>query len=165
MKENFLAGIAASVISSIFIEILKIVAFKEPLHMHKEIYSKIKYLERNYNDIFNKNVKDNFYIGILEKQLKFIKEIEDELYKIKDMHVIFAYLFNYEKIIFQVKFLLLYTKDPIMLKKDRLFSDNYKIDLNKYFRKLYFYMNFQYKILFILLLILSIMYIVLKCFI
>lgn len=165
MKETILTGIATGVISSIFIEILKIIAFKEPLHMHKEIYSKIKYLERNYNDIFNKNIKDNSYIGILEKQLKLIKEIEDELYKIKDIYVIFAYLFNYEKIIFQVKFLLLYTKDPIMLKKDRLFSKNYKIDLNKYFKKLYFYMNFQYKILFILLLILPIVYIALKCFI
>lgn len=165
MKENILIGIATSVISSILIGIMKIVAFKEPLHMHKEIYSKIKYLERNYNDIFNKNKKDNFYIGILEKQLKLIKEIEDELYKIKDIHVIFAYLFNYEKIIFQVKFLSLYTKDPIMLKKDRLFSENYKIDLNKYFKRLSFYMNFQYKILFILLLILPIVYIVLKCFI
>lgn len=165
MKETILIGIATGVISSIFIEILKIIAFKEPLHMHKEIYSKIKYLERNYNDIFNKNIKDNSYIGILEKQLKLIKEIEDELYKIKDIYVIFAYLFNYEKIIFQVKFLLLYTKDPIMLKKDRLFSKNYKIDLNKYFKKLYFYMNFQYKILFILLLILPIVYIALKCFI
>lgn len=165
MKETILIGIATGVISSIFIEILKIIAFKEPLHMYKEIYSKIKYLERNYNDIFNKNIKDNSYIGILEKQLKLIKEIEDELYKIKDIYVIFAYLFNYEKIIFQVKFLLLYTKDPIMLKKDRLFSKNYKIDLNKYFKKLYFYMNFQYKILFILLLILPIVYIALKCFI
>ena len=131
MKENILIGIATSVISSILIGIMKIVAFKEPLHMHKEIYSKIKYLERNYNDIFNKNKKDNFYIGILEKQLKLIKEIEDELYKIKDIHVIFAYLFNYEKIIFQVKFLSLYTKDPIMLKKDRLFSENYKKSVDK----------------------------------
>ena len=165
MKENIIIGIIVGVISSIITGILKVVAFKEPLRKHKEIYSKVKYLERNYDNIFNKNLKDNFYIGIMEKQLKLIKEIEDELYRIKDVNPIFAYLFNYKKIIFQIKFLLLYTKDPIMLKKDRMFSEDYKIDLKKYFRKLSFYMCCQYKILCILIFLLPILYIIMKYFI
>lgn len=164
MKENILIGVVTGIISSIIIGILKIVAFKEPFLKHKEIYSKVKHLERNYDDIFNKNLKDNFYIGIMGKQLKQIKEIEDKLYEIKDMYPIFASLFNYKKIIFQIRFLLYYTKDPIMLKKDRIFSENYKIDLKKYFKKVSFLMNFQYKILFIFMLLVLIIYIILKYF-
>jgi len=164
MKESILIGIITGIISSIITKILKIVTFKSPLQKHKEIYSKVKYLERNYDDIFNKNLKDNFYIGIMEIQLKLIKEIIDELYKVKDMHPIFAYLFNYKIIIFQTEFLLYYTKDPIMLKKDRMFSKDYIIDLKKYFKKLSFYMTLQYKLLLILILLLPIVYIALNCF-
>lgn len=154
MNKNVLTAIISGITCPIIIEIFQILIFKEPIKKHKEIYSKIKYLERNYIDVFNKNMHDNYYIGILDKQLKLIKQIEDELYKINDIYPVFAFLFNYKKIIYKLRFLLYYTKDPIMLAKDRLFSKDYKIDLKSHFKKIYFYMNFQYRILVILIVLL-----------
>lgn len=150
--EEILKNIFVSLSSSIGISILSIIFFIKPYSKHRKMYAKIMKLSRIYRDSRNN--------GFLEpkidfKQGDYIIEIIDDLHKQRDLHHFFSFLFDYDKIIFNMKFLFDYTRDPIMLPKDKKFEENYLMDTNKLFNTIKRKMNFQPRILifFIILLI------------
>ena len=158
MLENIIISSIGSIIGAIVLGFLSILFCRKPFEKHKIIYSKIKHLQRNYRDVFNKNPHDSFVVGTIEKECKEIMDIINSLHELKDTNPIFAYMFNYKHIITLLDTLFYYTKDPVMLEKDRMFEKEYQIDLKLVFKKIYLYMNFQYKVLFLLIAIFSVFF-------
>lgn len=156
--DEILKDIFVSLFSSIGFSILSIVFFIKPYSKHREIYAKVLKLSRIYRDSRN-----NGFLGpkIDFKQTDYITEIIDDLQKQQDLHHFFSFLFDYDKIISNMKFLFDYTRDPIMLPKDKKFEEDYLIDTNKFFNIIKRKMNFQPRILIlfiILLIILSLIF-------
>lgn len=160
MLENIIISFVSSIIGPIILGILSIIFCIKPYREHKIIYSKIRHLQRNYRDVFKKNAHDSFIVGIIEKECNEIGDIIDSLHRLVDTNPIFAYLFNYKPIISLLETLFYYTKDPIMLEKDKLFEKNYQIDLEKLFKKIYLYMNIQYKVLILFLIVCAIPWVI-----
>lgn len=155
-KEEFILNIIIAILSPIILSGLSKIFFIEPLKMHKEISKKITKLKNNFTDTNNRNKCDSMTIGIIEKQFNALKEILDMIDEIIETNKIFAFLFRYKELRMYVVILFEYNRNPIMLKEQKEFNDDYRMDINLVFKKIISIINFQKRVLMIFICLLVI---------
>ena len=151
MKELAISVIG-SIVYAIIYRILCIDAYKE----HKENYHKLMCLKRNFKDP-NDTYPINPDVNLIGKQLCQIKELSDKIDKMRDIHPVFSFFFNYSKLHRNVVLLFEYNRNLIMLPKQKFFEDDYRMDLNKAFKKTELLMKVQIRLyIFIFILMIAI---------
>ncbi len=133
----------------------------KPYQEHKKTYAKIMALKRNYKDPkFTKPINPD--IGLIEKQGNDIIEIINRIDEMIDLHSKFAWFFDYKMIRDEIWLLFEYNRNPIMLKKQKIFEDSYTMDIDLLFNKIKKHMNFQKRVLFLFIIFSIIVFSIVK---
>ena len=132
---DLIIGIISTLITTIIIGLwgtLIIVPYQE----HMKIYKAILHLSRNYDDP-RKYIGDltptSLMINCIQKQREQIEEILDSVLELKELSRFTYWFFNYPKLEISLNFLFNYTNNPIMLDKQKEFSDDYTLNQDAFF--------------------------------
>lgn len=135
---DLIIGIISTLISTIIIGLWGTLIIV-PYQAHMKIYKAILRLSRNYDDP-RKYIGDlmptSLMINCIEKQRGQIEEILESILELKELSRFTYWLFNYQKLELSLKLLFNYTNDPIMLDKQKEFSDDYILNQDAFFADL-----------------------------
>ena len=154
---DLIISVIGSLISALIYRILCIDAYKE----HKEIYHKLMCLKRDFKDPNNTN-PINPDVNLIGKQLHQIKELSDKIIKMQDIHPFFSFIFNYSELHRSIVLLFEYNRNQIMLPEQKFFEDDYRMDLNKAFKKTKLLMKIHIRLYILIFILMTAIFIILK---
>lgn len=135
---DFIGDVLTTIFSTFIIGLCGI-TIVDPLRSRLIIYKKILRVIRNFEDprkLGDGFVPNTILIDNIKKQTEAIEAILDLVEEQKDLRRFWYWLFNYKEVSRYLNILFEYIGNPIMLKGQKEFEDDYVLNTNMFFKKL-----------------------------